>query len=310
MMHDDQVVILLATYQGARFLGQQLDSLMSQSYPHFRLFIRDDGSSDGTQNLIQSYARLYPEKIHLLPPDRRLGVVGNFQRLMEEALGQAPYIMFCDQDDLWEKDKILKTLMKMKQEEDQRPCLVHTDLCVVDQELKPLHPSFWRYCHLKPKGRESFNRLLVQNVVTGCTVMINQALLKQALPIPSQAMMHDWWLALVASAFGKVVHLQESAILYRQHSRNQLGAQKFGSFQHLRAKWRGLSRTNQALFDQARFFHIRYQEELDQDLKEVLNDFLNIPAVSFVESRRLIWKRAFFKHGLLRNLFFNAIGFR
>jgi len=242
-MHKPPVDILLTTFNGAKFLPDQLDSLFAQTHLPRHIFIGDDGSKDETLAIINQFINKYPNTITLLPPSEKLGVIKNFSRLIP--LAKADYVMFSDQDDIWKKEKLEQTLSKMQEAEKSSslpiPILVHTDLEVVDQDLKMIAPSFWKYTHLNPFKTDQLNRLLAQNVVTGCTMMINKAMLNLCFPIPENVIMHDWWAALVASAFGRVVPLNKATLLYRQHSNNTLGAKKFSIFKQL-MQWRNLSK--------------------------------------------------------------------
>lgn len=233
----DRVDILLATYQGGLYLQAQLDSIMQQTYPHFHIMIRDDGSTDQTLSIIESFRQTYPDRISVIPCTQRLGVKENFSEIMSQAT--APYIMFCDQDDIWLPHKIELNLRKMKELENQEgtetPLLIHTDLQVVKSDLTLIAPSFWHYSRLNP-SLTSLNRLLVRNIVTGCAMMMNQKLLKLAYPIPSQSIMHDWWIALVATIFGKIEYIEDTTILYRQHGKNDVGAKKFNWWQFFKNK--------------------------------------------------------------------------
>ncbi len=129
----------------------------------------------------------------------------------------AEYIMFCDQDDVWKNDKIEKTLAKMQSMEQtypHRPILIHSDLSVVDRELHLLHKSYWIYQHIDP-SKDAINRLIFHNTVTGCTMMINRKLAQKAKVIPDEAIMHDWWIVMVASVFGHIGYIDEPLIFYR-----------------------------------------------------------------------------------------------
>ncbi len=108
------------------------------------------------------------------------------------------------------------------------PILAHTDLVVVDENLQAIAPSFWSYSNLNPYCGSRLNRLLIQNVVTGSATMVNGALARLASPIPQEAVLHDWWLALIASALGRIEAIPERTVLYRQHGRNCLGATSYG----------------------------------------------------------------------------------
>lgn len=225
-MRDVNADVVLATYNGQRYLQQQLDSLLGQSVSNTRILIGDDGSSDGTLTLIDQYSSKSPERVQVLPKDRGgKGACGNFNRLLLAT--DAPYVFLCDQDDVWDEDKISVALELLRELEsvhgNEMPILVHTDLRVVDQSLAVTSDSFFEFQNLDAQA-SSFKQLLVQNMVTGCTVVVNRALLNKALPIPEDAIMHDWWLALVAAAFGKIGFVNRATMSYRQHGANAVGA--------------------------------------------------------------------------------------
>lgn len=303
-MNDDPVDILMATYNGSPYISQQIDSILEQSHGQIRLIIRDDGSTDETVKILENYAQRHASKVTLLPHDRRLGIKGNFSRLMQHATSK--YIMFADQDDVWEKEKVETTLEIMKELEASRssesPLLVHTDLSVVDGNLTVLSPSFWKYTHMNLLKGQTLNRLLMQNVVTGCATMINLPLLKLAYPIPEKAVMHDWWVALVASACGTMAALQEPTIKYRQHGKNSLGAKKFLSLRYIEQGVRKLVLDEPEKKFQASELYRRYADRMTMKQREMLKTYLMLSQVSFLKKAVLIFKYRFFKMGLLRNL--------
>jgi glycosyltransferase involved in cell wall biosynthesis len=228
VLHPATVDILLATYNGARFVKCQIDSILERMRPGWRILVRDDGSTDSTVEILERLARRWPECITLVPNrDERLGPSGNFARLMKHAT--ADYILFSDQDDVWLPGRIDLPLERIQALESahgsETPILVHTDLAVVDESLRRLGPSFWQYSGIDPRGGDAIGRLLVRNVVTGCATTFNRALARLACPIPSNAIMHDWWLALVASGCGRLEYISEPTVLYRQHQGNCIGAQ-------------------------------------------------------------------------------------
>lgn len=171
--------------------------------------------------------------------------------------------------------------------------------------------SLWRYQLSDPERGCRLNRLLMQNVATGCTVMINRPLLELALPIPDAAIMHDWWLALVAAAFGKIGTVHEATVLYRQHGGNDTGARKWD--------WGALAR---ALFDreelakqfcrnknercriesQARAFLERSQAKLAAEQREMLEAFVTLPTANFFRKRYYTIKYGFYYTGFARNV--------
>lgn len=303
-MKNPTVDILLATFNGLPFIVGQLDSLLAQTHRHIHLIIRDDYSKDKTQEILKAYANKFPHLITLLPSETQLGVKNNFSCLMEYST--APYIMFADQDDIWNEDKVSKTLTKMQSLEKKSPqgtpLLIHTDLKVVDKDLNVLSPSFWSYSGIDIRHAQTFNRLLMQNVVTGCSMMINRSLLQLALPIPEKSAMHDWWLALVAAAFGKIEALSEPTLLYRQHGANTLGAQKFFSLRYLKKGFKKIRSPEIEKHFQAQELYNRYQGHLSDVQKEMLEDYKKLPQVLLPKKVFLIFKNRFFKMGFLRNV--------
>lgn len=226
----EKVVVLLSAYQGCNYIEKQIQSIQEQSHQNWELLIRDDGSSDATYLLLKELEAT-DERIHLMAPSTNVGVIHSFSVLSKEGgrcFPQARYFMFADQDDIWLPLKIEKTLACMQSLEDRYEyALVHTDLEVVDDGLQTIAPSFFKFQHIQhPKGL-ALNKLLTQNFVTGCTVMVNRNLLQVVLPIPNTVMMHDWWLALCAASLGNIGVVDQPTMLYRQHKENSVGAKGF-----------------------------------------------------------------------------------
>jgi glycosyltransferase involved in cell wall biosynthesis len=226
---EDEIQVLLATYNGERYLRQQLDSILTQDYVDLRILARDDGSNDNTAAILAEYASNLPERIQVLATDAPSGSPkGNFQRLMEAST--APYIMFSDQDDVWDADKASVSMERMRRLEGEHgvgaPLLVFTDLTVVSADLKVLNHSFWRHQNIHPSAIHRLTWLLRHNAMPGCSALFNRPLLDLAVPIPDEAHMHDWWIALVANILGYSSYLDRSTVRYRQHARNSIGAGK------------------------------------------------------------------------------------
>lgn len=293
-----QVDILLASYNGEKYLNQQLNSLFAQTQSNFHLLIQDDGSQDKTMDILQTWQSKHTNKISVFQSRQRLGVIGNFDSLMERT--SAPYVMFCDQDDVWKPRKVELTLKEMlKLEKDNTPhtpILIHTDLHVVDAHLKPLSNSYWKYAHLTPERTGGFGQQIVQNTITGCTMMINRSLLELAHPIPCEkVVMHDWWLGLAAAAFGKIGAIPDQTLFYRQHGNNVLGAQKYN--------WRRLFQKEDKYRQQAKSFLDRYQNNLSQDQIVLLQAYLALKEQWLPQRVYLASKHGLWKQGFLRNFF-------
>ena len=236
-MGSPAIDILLATFNGERFLAGQIDSVLAQTGASWRLIIRDDCSDDTTPLIIERYCLAFPDRITVLDNNgERLGSCGNFGRLL--ASSTAPYVMFCDQDDVWLPGKILATMQKMEEMEQTfgtgMPILVHTDMSVVDVAMEPICESFWKYQNLDLQNGLTLNRLLLRNVPTGSTIMLNKALRAISPDVPGGAVVHDWWLALVAAAFGRIGSVTTPTLLYRQHDENVFGAARWSAARMIR----------------------------------------------------------------------------
>jgi len=218
------IAILLSTYNGERYLEEQIESILKQDHPNIKLYIRDDGSTDSTISIIEQYTSHY-SNIYFFKENNNLGAAMSFMSLLKRV--HSDYYMFCDQDDIWLPDKIKLSLQLMEKSEfnyPDIPILVHTDLKVVDTFMKEISPSFWKYAKLKQPYLSQFNYLGACNGVTGCTIMINNKAKEAALPVSIKSPMHDYWLALKVAQAGKIMYLPIPTILYRQHDKNELGA--------------------------------------------------------------------------------------
>jgi len=233
---DSHLIIVLASFNGAEFLSQQLDSLIAQTETQWDLLIRDDGSTDHSLDIIRRYSQK-DQRINLLSDKHGEtgSAMGNFSILLEAALKQgATHVFCCDQDDVWDPDKLELVLARLKQLEGEGriASLVHHDLAVVNETLKPLSRSFVRLMRMNPGDQRNPQRLISRNEITGCAMACNRALLELALPISDQAVMHDWWLGLHAAFFGRLAYMPKRLVKYRQHGKNMIGAKSF---------WHGLN---------------------------------------------------------------------
>lgn len=302
-----EITVLLATYNGADYIRQQVDSILRQTYQDFHLILSDDGSKDNTPELLESYAQKYPDRITHYRSGQRFGCAqAHFMHLLS-TFHDTPYIMFSDQDDVWHAAKIEKTLAKMKQVETDPalPTLVHTDLLVVDDVLQPIAPSFCRLSHLDG-NRMALNHLIVQNVVTGCTAMLNRSLaeLGSRTPADEPMLMHDWWLAILAAAAGNVGFLNEPTISYRQHGNNSVGAKDARSFSYLWGRFsaKDARKVMIGTAQQIQRFLALYADILQPEQLAMLQAFAqtaNAPWLTRVNTYR---KYRIFKYGFARVL--------
>ena len=282
MMHDKKVTILLAAYKGAAYVGAQIESILNQDCDDWFLILSDDG--EDTADVLDFYARSHPEKISHHRSGRRFGSAQkHFMYLIARLGGEAPYTMCADQDDVWHPDKVRRTLETMEAAEKeaggQIPLLVHTDLRVVDGQLREIDPSFLHFSKLDG-ARLAFHQLLVQNVVTGCTMMLNRPLAALAARAEEEPhmLMHDWWIALIASALGRAVFLPEATMDYRQHGSNVVGAKNAGSLSYMASRLKGgyARKMRDDGIAQAKAFLRCYDAELSGKQKETCRAFASL----------------------------------
>ncbi len=210
-----QVQILLSTYNGEPFLAELLDSLLEQDYPHLRILARDDGSSDGTVDILKKY-RSEHQTIEVFAGEN-LGFVQSFFELLKKVDPETEYIGFCDQDDVWLPDKVSRAVKAMSGPSREGPTLYGSRLKIVDQGLNALSDS------TIPPRRLSFDNALVESSVVGCTMLFNRSGYELLARYPDDVIGHDWWVYLVFSAFGEIIYDPEAKILYRQHDKNVYG---------------------------------------------------------------------------------------
>ena len=218
----------MATYNGGKYLSEQIDSIFKQTYHDWKLYIRDDGSSDDTINIINTYIK-GNHNIHLIQDDySKKGAKWNFMHLLESI--DADYYMFCDQDDVWLPNKISRELSEIQKiEKPGVPALVCSDLCIVDPSLQTIDESFWRYMKLRPSFLTQKRYAISCNLFTGCTMIFNNKAKEVSLPFTEYMILHDYWIGLnVIAHNGAIGAIPEQLILYRQHQNNVCGAQPIG----------------------------------------------------------------------------------
>jgi glycosyltransferase involved in cell wall biosynthesis len=253
--------LLLATYDGARFLDQQIDSIRSQTITDWTLLARDDDSSDGTSARLEGLS-VIDSRIEVVRDQRgRLGPAGNFSALGQIAFDRgADRVFFVDQDDVWFPDKIARSLSLMAATEGRlgraTPILVHSDLEVIDCDGRRLHESFMRLQHIHHEQGDALTTLLAQNFVTGCAAAINRPLLELGTPVPPVALMHDWWFALCAAAHGRIAFIPDATAGYRRHGANAVAVRGFWRTLNPAATswtelWRAGARSHAAAVQQA-----------------------------------------------------------
>lgn len=320
------VTILLCTYNGAAYVRAQLQSILDQTVPDLHVVVSDDGSTDETLSIVEEMAAAHSGRITILRQDPPTGSAQRhfLKLLVERAYDMADYIMLSDQDDVWLPEKVEKTLARMQA--DEAACraageahasiLVHCDSRIVDRALMEIAPSFVAYQKMTP-SRCQLQQLLVQNNVVGGALMMNRALAERITEIPAHCVMHDQWIALVASAFGHIDFVPESLYLYRQHGDNVLGAGKGSRIMEILGRF-GIGRKDgktkaemdahsqsvyREMFLQAECFRSCFDAELSVQQKHLLDEFTAIP-----KRNRLGKICTILRYGFTYNLFHRTVG--
>ncbi len=299
------ITILMAACNSEKYIAEQIESIFSQTETDWKLVIQDDCSKDRTAEIAYEYVRKCPDKMVFVELKTPSGSAkSNFFSMLKYA--DTEYMMTCDHDDVWLPNKIEAALKKMNELEGKFghdiPLLVHSDLKVVDEGLNIISSSMFALQKLKSR-KDKLNNLLVQNIVTGCTMMVNGALLDTMPEVPEQAIMHDWWLALVAAAFGHIGFVSKPTVLYRQHGNNEVGAKKAGS---LRYNLKRMLRKDEAksvlqdTYAQAKSFMQIYKKQLNAPHLEIVKEYGALPEYSKTKRLRTIIKYDFWKYGFFR----------
>ena len=307
----DKISIALCTRNGEAYLEQQLQSIGAQSLLPDELVICDDASTDSTVKLIKHFASTSSFSINLIQNQEQLGVVKNFSKALSCCRGD--YLALCDQDNIWLPEKLKTDFDLIRKTETTLgksfPLLVHSDLKNIDHSGLLRSSSFMKLRHIKHVSKDPLRRLLAQNFVTGCTVMVNRPLIELALPIPHTAVMHDWWLALVAAACGKIIFNENTAILFRQHQNNVIGARSFFSANSLSrlTNFPALEKELAATLIQAGELAARLKKLPAFSCPPYLEEYLASARWGGINTASLARREAIGKAGRLRNLIFLLI---
>ena len=297
---EKKIAVLLATHNSENYIKEQLDSLLKQTYSSISIIISDDSSTDSTIEILKEY-----ENVSIIKSKTPLrSAQANFWFLLKNA-PESDYYMFCDHDDVWCKDKIEKTLNKMLEiEVMEKPALVHTDLFVADKDKNILAPSMFSLQKLSKE--QKLNQALIQNNVTGCTVMINSALRKLALKKQDteNMLMHDWYLSILCLATGFMGFVDKPLIYYRQHDNNEVGAKNAGKLSYILKKAVSFKKNSESIrktYLQAEDIAKIFKDDLNENY-EIINAFGNLKNKNKLKRIFLAKKYGFWKNTFLRRL--------
>lgn len=300
--------ILLATYNGANFISQQLDSILAQELTKdiaLNIYLSDDSSSDNTIDIVKEH---YP-MVNILSTHRKGGVVNNFKYLIDHC-DYADLYFFSDQDDVWFLNKIKLFLEAYPIDKKNKPCLIHSDLSVVDTNLNIIHESMFKYQGLNKKP--IFDNLLICNSITGCVCAVNHEAIKL---IKNKSLgniiMHDWFMALLCSANGELIFIDKPTIKYRQHGNNQVGAKEnniFNEMVNYKISYQNILKSIKNTKVQAKTLSCflndnSYEYKLCEKYNNAYNSKSILERVFFIFYNNKIKKNGFLKTILFRFLF-------
>ncbi len=278
--HPVSTAVLMTAYNGSRYLPELLASLASQTDPCFTVIMQDDGSSDDTPALLSETAACDSRFVFGSEQGKHLGAAGNFLSLICQA--EADYVLLCDQDDIWEPEKMALLKQAMLDLESQfgadTPLLVHSDCSLINEVGEKTCDSFFAHQGWDPAA-VTLPRLLVQNNVTGCTLIMNKPLqrLVAAHAEAEKLFMHDWFIALTAASFGRIAFVNHPLTRYRQHAGNEIGA---SARSLLGRGWAALRSRKEAkerillTYTHTEAFREMYEDELPAQAKHTVDHYL------------------------------------
>lgn len=296
--------ILMSTYNGNKFLIEQLQSLSHQTHNNIHVLVRDDGSSDETCSILSEFPQNTGFIIQVIN-GHNIGVISSFFELLSHADDKAKYYFFCDQDDVWKPDKLARAISQLDSIPANIPAMYCSRTELVDESLKPL--GYWPP---KPRKGASFANAIIENIAVGCTIVINRAakeLIRSKLPDANRVIMHDWWIYLCISAFGCIIYDSEPNILYRQHGSNLMGGTT-GFLHKWSKKLASFSKNKERhlLRRQANEFNRLYREDLSNEKRAIIDRFINSNS-SFSKRLRYSWNTELYRHSALENYLFRLM---
>jgi len=291
------VAICMSTYNGEKYLEEQLKSLFSQTYSNIKIYVRDDGSSDKTKEILCKYK----EKITIVESTKNLGVVQSFMQLLKY-VENADYYAFCDQDDIWLPNKIERAVEKLEENNNQIPTMYFSDYDYCDENMNYISRSAIN------KNGPSFQNALVECISLGMNMVINHnlrdILVKNKI---EKAMYHDWIIYLISSAIGNIIYDREVSVKYRRHGNNVSTAnQNFIQFQIWRIKQIFKKSYFKQLKEQLIEFEKIYKEQLKPEDKKLLSLFTK-KNYSFINAMKKVFYPHMFRQKIVDDIFIRII---
>lgn len=302
------VSIIMAAYNGERYIDEQIESIVNSDYERIRLYVYDDLSKDSTAEHVREWENRYPDKVKLIVNEENYGPTVNFLNGLKRTVSEedTPYYMFSDQDDVWFPEKISVMIKRIKKLEDRYgkecPVMVFSDAMVADEDLCITDISFHKSQKINVRKR-NLASVLIENKCSGCMMMFNRALAGKINKIPECARYHDWWITLIATVFGYTSYIDDTTIIYRQHDSNVVGSVDF--VKDCACKFISPKRQKMSLdacMEQAAEFLEIYFDELESEEAEIIAAFATLRDKDCITKRKDILKYRFFKSSLIKDI--------
>lgn len=290
-MEKYEISVVLATFNGGKYIERQLDSIINQEVQPTEIIIIDDCSTDSTLDILQCYDFKNIKKIQIIKNTNNLGPIANFKKGI--SLTNESFIALCDQDDIWLPNKLRLSLENILQLDPNKPCVVYSDLTLIDSNDKILSPSLHKQWKVNPKY---YDLLFISfaNIVTGCTVLFNRKMKSEIEHMPINIVMHDYWIGLIGYSFGDIKYIPESTILYRSHNESVTSKDKTSFLKDLKNSKINITKQ----INQIQIFQNLYQDRLTDVNKKTFNKFFRIVKLPYIFQRLYIKLRKInFNHG-------------
>lgn len=277
--YDNRISVALAVYNGEKYLQQLLLSLEQQTIKPFEIVILNDCSTDNSETVIRQF-QFSCSEVHYYKNDSNIGHLLAFKKLA--GLCQGDFIAFCDQDDIWLPDKLELCFEHLSVMPKDKPSVVFTDLALINDNGNLVAPSFWNYYNIRVASTNFFD-VLGNNVITGCTTFVNRSMLNEIKKMPEEALLHDYWMALIAYGFGCYHSLYKATVHYRIHA--QTVTQKYKT--SFLKKVLRINKTSVYFLKkvkQAKKFSMMYGNKLSEDKRRELSSFLSAKNSSFIKA--------------------------
>lgn len=288
--NNPKIIICMSTYNGEKYVKEQIESLLNQTYNNIEIYVRDDGSKDNTIKILEEYKK--QNKIHFIK-GKNVGVVKSFYECLQLAYNNADFFAYCDQDDKWHEDKIEKAITKLSEKSQEIPLLYFSEFNYCDENLNFLNKS-----NINKKGT-SFQNSIVECLSFGITEVFNKKLAEKILNSGTDNIcFHDWWAYMISAGIGKVIYDEEATVEYRRTGNNVSPSGKVGiQLQIYRIKKFLFGKYFKNIREQINKYKVQFSKELNKENKKII-DLFSIK-YSFIKSIKKVFYPKMFRQNII-----------